>query len=223
MYNFILKDDFKAIATDIDLDVLSSANELIIRQCNKIAIAEASGYLNTRYNLLKLFKDPTLYNVASPYLMGDRIYVIDGDIYKHYICILDTPAGEDITTKAFFKEEDSRDQKLLQVVMSISLFYIHMRLTPDNIPAFRVEYYDGGTDKDEVMSAIRWLTLIQKGDLNPYNWPEVEDENVGGLEDPYELEGADPSVGFMWGSDRGEEYHWYNQWPNPNIINSEQI
>jgi hypothetical protein len=227
MNSFILYDDFKAIATEEDLEVLTSGNDLTIKQCNQIAIDEAAGYLNTRYDVLSLFRDPIEYNVANANTEGDRVYTItqpvEEDVYTHYLCIQDAPAGTLITNTDYFTEGDSRDQKLLEVTMSMSLFYIHKRLTPNNIPAFRQLYYDGSTADGEsdknIMSAIKWLTDIQSGQLNPWNWPVNEDEEVPPVfDEPYEMIGNDPSKGMMWGNDMGTEYFHYGNLRDKNII-----
>lgn len=225
MNRFILINDYQSIATTEDLNILSDDNSSIIDKCGIIAIDEASGYLSTKYDLEQLFLAPVEFNSGDTesYDVGDRIYTIEGSgdtaEYTHYSCIATgATSGTEITDTTYFTEGDVRDQKLLEVVMSISLFYIHKRLSPNNIPLFRVISYDGNGDK-EIMSAIKWLQLVQSGELFPYGWPLLSDQNI---EDPevgpvYDKEGNDPSMGFMWGNDMGDEYHWYNNLVDKNI------
>lgn len=236
MKNFILQTDFKAIATDEDLEILSDNNSKIISQCNKIAIDEASAYISTKYDVTKLFADPIEFQSDTAYLSGARLYVVElsdgspqvetGEVI-HYTCIKDVTGIEspaiEITNDEYFEEIDNRDQKLLEVVMSISLFYIHKRLTPNNIPAFRVMAYDGNGDTN-IMSAIKWLGLIQKGLLSPYNWVLLSDTSEE--EDPevpidYDKLGNDPATGMMWGNDMCEDYIWYDNKHDKNIIKKE--
>lgn len=223
MKNFILIDDFKSIATDADLAVLSDENEAIIKQCNLIAIHEAIGYLNQRYDVDLLFDDPLLYSLEDDYVVGERVYNVDTitgtgeEEYTHYTCILDAPAGTSIDDTTYFVEIDDRDQKLLEVVMSMSLFYIHKRLTPNNIPEFRVLSYDGNGNND-IMSAIKWLTMIQEGKLNPYNWPIPTEPVDPDIPEPYDILGNNPADSIMWQNDMGEDYHWYNNQRDKNII-----
>lgn len=226
MKNFIIKQDFRSIATEQDIKILSSSNDKIIEQCNAIAISEAAGYLSVKYNIEDLFRDTNEYSSAVTYGLDDRIYLnistnSSSTEYVHYTCIASgATSGTSLTDTNYFEEKDSRDQKLLEVVMSMSLFYVHKRLSPNNIPTFRVLSYDGNGD-EKIMSAIKWLTMIQQGNLFPYGW-KLLSENVEEIDPEVPIEydklGNDPSLGMMWGNDMGEEYHWYDQKYDKNII-----
>jgi len=222
MKNFVLYTDFSSIATQQDLEVLSSDNSTIITQCNRIAIAEAAGYLQTKYDLEKLFADPIEWSLGPEYTLGNRLYCFVGtpSTITFYTCIKDAPVDTAITNTEFFEEIDDRDQKLLEVIMSMSLFYIHKRLSPNNIPEFRINSYDGNGN-NEIMSAIKWLGLIQSGKLFPFNWPIKLDA--------FDLDGSDllddigdnPANGLMYGNDMGDDYIWYNRLSDPNIVPQE--
>jgi hypothetical protein len=233
MKNFILPNDFRSIATEEDLVVLSDDNFKIIKQCNKIAVDEAAGYLSTRYDVTKLFLDPVEYQSGTLYTIGTRLYVnellgspaIETGEVIHYVCIKNlisqSPAIQ-ITNTEYFEERDSRDQKLLEVIMSISLFYIHKRLSPNNIPTFRVMSYDGN-GSETLMSAIKWLGLIQLGKLFPYGWELLSeigtneiDVDGDGIAD-YIDDGANPANGIMYGNDMMREYLWYDEKYDKNI------
>lgn len=222
MEKFLLKDDFYTIATNQDLNVLSNCDDSILESCNNIAISEAISYISTRYDVDKLFADLNLFDSGSTYNIDDRIYTIDNSgRTTHYTCISATTSGSTITDTIYYKRYDSRDHKLKECILSMSLYYIHKRLSPINIPIFRKESYDGNGNP-ELMSAIKWLMRIQKGELYPYKWPEIEiTENE--LDKPYEevgldMEGNDASNGMMWGNDMASEYQWYNEYPDKNII-----
>lgn len=221
MNKFILLDDFKAIATGEDLIVLSDDNIKIIDQCNAIAINEASAYFSS-YDIEKLFADPKFYYSSTAFKAGDVVYDFVGTPGDQliYTCILDAPAGTALTNTTYFVEKDSRDQKLLQVLMSMSLFYIHSRLTPNNIPAFRVLAYDGNGD-EKIMSAIKWLGMIKDGRLTPYNWPlaggVTGNEDLDGI-DGVDNIGDDPNNGMLWGNDMLTEYLVYGGGTDPNYI-----
>lgn len=240
MKNFILPNDFRSIATEEDLVVLSDDNFKIIQQCNKIAVDEAAGYLSTKYDVTKLFLDPIEYQSGTLYTKGSRLYLVEtepigspsvevptGELI-HYTCIKDLIPGSpsiQITNTEYFEEIDDRDQKLLEVIMSISLFYIHKRLSPNNIPTFRVMSYDGN-GSETIMSAIKWLGLIQAGKLFPYGWELLSDEpETIDPEVPVEYDklGNDASVGILWGNDMMEDYIWYDNKFDKNIILKETI
>lgn len=227
MENFLIIQDFRAIATNEDLEVLSDDNIRIISQCNNIAIAEASAYLATKYDVTKLFAPIQEYSTGSTYTIGDRIFKQDTSItatteYDHYTCIASgATSGTPITDTTYFIKKDSRDAKLMEVIMSISLFYIHKRLSPQNIPDFRIIAYDGNGNKD-IMSALKWLGLIKSGEISPYGWDiistseEIVDPEVG---EEFDKLGNNPAEGIMWGNDLGNEYFWYNNGYDKNIIN----
>lgn len=230
MNNYIINNyDLRAIATDEDLDVLSSDNQNIIDKCNSIAIDEAAAYLSTKYNVNKLFKAPTEYIIGNSYKIGDVVYVkeissgspaVETGELTFYTCIQDIDVSMDAEDEDYFEQKDGRDQKLLEVVMTISLFYIHKRLSPNNIPTFRVVSYDGNGDNN-IMSAIKWLTLVQQGQLFPRSWVLLSDESDRldpEVPEGWDKLGNDPSVGMMWGNDMANEYIWYDEKFDKNII-----
>lgn len=236
---FIQINDYRAIATDADLDVLSDQNAKIIEQCNKIAIDEAKAYIASKFDVVKIFLSPTEFNAVTPYSINDRIYVVDTGTTEvtHYHCIAtgnteytgttisgETYTGATIDNTTYFQEGDLRDNKLLEVVMSMSLFYIHKRLSPNNIPLFRSIAYDGNGNLD-IMSSLKWLGLIQNGSLTPYNWIlKADDTTIKDPEynEPIDLLGNDPAVGLMWGNEKSaglnDYFYHYNNIPDPNLI-----
>lgn len=231
---YILKDDFSAITTTEDIAIISDASDRILEQCNKIACDEAKGYLSAKYNIDKIFLEPKLFNENTLYNIGDRIYTINSATTEttHYECIMSgmtAGTGNTITDTFYYIENDSRDSKLLEVVMSMSLFYLHKRLSPNNIPTFRVLSYDGSGNLN-IMSAIKWLTLIQNGSIQPYGWLlKADDEDIKDTEysEPIDLLGNDPSLALMWGNEVSAGFnkylYYYNEIPDANLINKETI
>lgn len=51
---------------------------------------------------------------------------------------------------------DNRDQQLVQYMIDISLYHIHSRISPRNIPDLRIKRYD---------DAIAWLKMVMEGDV----------------------------------------------------------
>lgn len=226
---YIIKDDFNAIATIEDVQIISDASDRILEQCNKIACDEAKGYLSGKYNIEKIFADPKLFDEDTLYNIGDRIYTINSATTEatHYECIMSgmtAGIGNTVTDTFYYVENDTRDSKLLEVVMSMSLFYIHKRLSPNNIPTHRILSYDGNGN-DKIMSAIKWLTMIQTGLIQPYGWLlKADDETIldPDVSEPSDLLGNDPSVGMMWGNEisagMNQYYYYYNNIPDANLI-----
>lgn len=213
MKNFIMIDDFKSIATEQDLIVLSDSNTSIIQKCNEIAIDEALCYLSEYYDVEKLFKDITEYSEIVPYKVGARIYYKEyigtpatEYTIKYYHCIKDSQINADLTDTTYFEEGDNRDKKLVEVILSMSLFYIHQRISPTNIPEFRLAAYDGNGN-ETVMSAIKWLTMIRNGKLTPFNWPKNTSSTVTGDDT---TAGDDFEDRIMYGNSDNTSYFWYN-------------
>jgi hypothetical protein len=222
---FVRYDDYLMIATEEDLEVLHNATPDILSNCERIAINEATPYLSTKYDTNILFSDFEEYDELLNYKKYARIKVTttSPDLVTYYSCIKDTIEPTSIDNTTYFKPGDDRDFKLLQVIMSISLFYLHMRLSPNNIPAFRAIAYDGSGD-ESIMSAIKWLNLVMSGKLAP-NWAAATADNgtveidVDGDGDAdYTVLGSNPAGGIMWGNDMGDEYFHYNNLYDKNII-----
>lgn len=220
MGNFVLLHDLNTIATEEDLNVITSQNLPLINQTTEMAIDEASAYLRVKYDLDRLFQAPELYSTGDTYTIHDRIYTSGTEI-THYTCIATgATSGTPITDTTFFKVKDSRDNKLLEVIMSISLFYLHKRLSPNNIPFHRVMAYDGNGDTN-IMSAIKWLGIVQDGSIE-LEWPKGGEDTCididnDGIPD-YCMEGANPALGILWGNSMGQDYFHYNGLVDPNLI-----
>lgn len=60
---------------------------------------------------------------------------------------------------------DNRNQLIVMRLIDITLFHIHSRINPRNIPDLRKERYDGNSPA-QVGGAIRWLKMIAAGDVN---------------------------------------------------------
>jgi len=69
-----------------------------------------------------------------------------------------------ITNEAFWSDSDNRDQQMVMYFIDITLYHIHQRIAPQNIPVLRVERYH---------NAIDWLKMCAKGDVTP-NLPMLQ-------------------------------------------------
>lgn len=73
-------------------------------------------------------------------------------------------AGTLPTNIAFWTQDDNRSQQLLEVLIDITLYKIHSRIAPRNIPDLRVKNYD---------EAIQWLKDARKGEVTA-NLPVIQ-------------------------------------------------
>jgi hypothetical protein len=67
-------------------------------------------------------------------------------------------AGTDINNAAFWVSTDTRDQQMVQYFVDITLYHLHSRISPRNIPQLRIDRYN---------HAIDWLKMCAVGDVTP--------------------------------------------------------
>lgn len=215
MRHFLIKQDFYAIATQEDLDLLIDENIRIMQKCIQIAQDEAAGYLSVKYDIDKIMPNIKIFSDEEgvEYVEGDLFAIPESefnDIYtvtsKKWIPFDDDPTP-DFESNTIM--EDPRNQKLVEVVCTIALYHMHKRLSPNNIPDFRKKEYDGDGDA-YIMSAIKWLMLVRNGDITPDGWKlrtsEEEFEKETGKEPMFDIDGDDASEGMMWGGSNLYEY-----------------
>lgn len=62
------------------------------------------------------------------------------------------------TDTLYFAKGDARSQQMIQTVTNITLYHMHSRIAPRNIPDIRVKNYD---------DSIKWLKMCLMGDITP--------------------------------------------------------
>jgi len=93
-------------------------------------------------------------SVPNPNVFPDD--PVNGPIYWGTGTDYSIPAGTALTDTTYWTAGDNRSQQLLTYIIAITLFYVHMRIAPRNIPDLRVKAYD---------DAIKWLKACAKGDV----------------------------------------------------------
>lgn len=68
------------------------------------------------------------------------------------------PAGTLPTDEAYFTKGDNRGQRILEILIDITLYKIHSRIAPRNIPELRVDNYH---------LAVQWLKDAAEGAVTP--------------------------------------------------------
>jgi len=74
------------------------------------------------------------------------------------------PADTDILNTTYWTPSDNRSQQLLTYVVDITLYHVHSRISPRNIPDLRVKRYD---------DAKSWLKAAGRGDITA-NLPVIQ-------------------------------------------------
>ena len=221
--HFIVKQDFYAIAAQEDLDLLIDENIGIMHKCIAIAVDEAAGYLSVKYNLDKIMPDVKVFNdnEGTVYHKDDLILVPDNQFdYIYRVTSKEWEPSEDDDFESNTILDDTRNQKLVEVVATIALYHMHKRISPNNIPEFRKKEYDGDGDA-YIMSAIKWLMMVRSGDITPADWElrksEDEYEKETGEEPMFDIDGDDPADGMMWGGSNLYEYSLNGYEWNKNV------
>lgn len=68
------------------------------------------------------------------------------------------PADTDILNTDYWVPGDNRNQQILTYLVDITLYHIHSRIAPRNIPELRVKRYD---------DAVKWLKMAARGEITP--------------------------------------------------------
>jgi hypothetical protein len=87
---------------------------------------------------------------SFPDAIGDTQWQFDDDY--------EVPADTEITDTDFWALGDNRDQQMVMYFIDITLFHLHSRIAPQNIPQLRVDRYN---------AAIDWLKMCANGDVTP--------------------------------------------------------
>jgi len=106
----------------------------------------------------------------------------DNDIIKGEITIkqyIDDDATFAVTVSNHWELKDSRDQKMVEILIDIALYHVHSRINPRNIPDLRRIRYDGD-DANQRGGAIGMLKMIRDG-KNSLDIPIYTDKNKGSI------------------------------------------
>lgn len=74
--------------------------------------------------------------------------------------------GELVTDDSVWTSGDNRNQLIVLHLVNITLYHLHHRINPRNVPELRRIAYDGNGDIKNAGSAINWLNMVAKGNVN---------------------------------------------------------
>lgn len=89
---------------------------------------------------------------------------LNGSIYWGAGVAFSVVAGTLPTNTTFWTQGDNRSQQLVEILIDLTLYKIHGRISPRNIPEIRVKNHD---------DAIQWLKDVRKGDVTA-NLPIIQ-------------------------------------------------
>ena len=171
---FITKTDFKRYITENNLDNIIENDDQVWIDTLSSVIEVVSSYLRFRYDTDNIF-NIFIHIPADTYLEGQS--VIDSDLL--YIAIIDVTAGEPITETTYWKQSDTRNQAIVDIMVVIVLYTIYSRINGSEIPNWIQVLYDGG-DSQQRAGKIGYLKEIRKGtvEIKLPLLPDVADQTT---------------------------------------------
>lgn len=140
---FLTTQDFKtAIKTD-HLTAITGANNTVQNAACLASQTEIESYLRGKYNLTKLFPVIIDWALGSAYAIGAIVY--DVATLSFYTATDAIPINTVITDPLWTKG-DPRDALIVEFMLDLTLYRIHARVAPNQIPETRVQRRDDAID-----------------------------------------------------------------------------
>ena len=149
---FLIKNDFIPYIQELDLDTITDADDSLISQAVLSAVDNMKSYLYPRYDVVKVFIDVLTFDIGAVYVIGQLASYND----ELYYCISDS-SGNLPTDTNFFTKGDNRNQLIKMYAIDISLYDLHSRICPRNIPEIRFIRYQ---------EAMNWLKMVKNSETS---------------------------------------------------------
>lgn len=135
------------------------------------------------------FEDKIYKNIATQSIIGinptytsDWQYITDNETLYYSIGTMSGFYPNDTT---YWIRGDNRNQLILMYMIDMTLYHLHSRINPRNVPDIRVVRYDGN-GPNQTGGAIGWLKKVMSGEISP-DLPEPTDN--------------EDNLSIVWGSD----------------------
>lgn len=93
-------------------------------------------------------------------------------------------------------EGDNRNQQIILYLLDITLYHLHSRINPRNIPDLRKERYDGNSPH-QTGGAIGWLKKVASGDINA-DLPQIQPQQGMAIRWGSANDANTQSNNFLW-------------------------
>tara|TARA_R110000796_G_scaffold63139_6_gene145532 strand:- start:755 stop:1300 length:546 start_codon:yes stop_codon:yes gene_type:complete len=151
MSKFFLKTaDFKRAIKNDHLSAITSNDNTIQNDACLASQTEIESYLRGKYDLNKLFPVIIDWNISSAFAIGAIVY--DAATSAFYTAQSEIVASTLITDEQWLKG-DPRDPLIVEFMLDLTLYRIHARVAPNQIPETRIQRRD---------DAISFLTKVAK-------------------------------------------------------------
>lgn len=162
----ISQEDFFTLIEDLD-NASSTLLDTEIKAQESISL-----FLRKRYDLQQLFNTYPDYKQGQPYQSGQTVWYYSDveDLYsaKLYTAVSATTASP-ASSGEYWQMTDPRFPLIVEWMVTISLYKLHERLSPDSMPTHRKDAYN------DVMNVLK---SIQQEKLSP-DFPELENRSFG--------------------------------------------
>jgi hypothetical protein len=157
--------DYLPKITQYDFETITESSEAFIADAELKAQAEIELYLRKRYDLNSIFQTYPDYVSGITYSTGITVWYSTGSTLALYTPNVSTDTIPTVTST--WSQSDPRPHLIVDFLTTVSLYRLHQRLSPDNVPTHR---------KDAYAMAISQLKMIQSEKVS-IDLPEVEDRS----------------------------------------------
>lgn len=155
-----LKDYYSAIKQDnlnvIIEDAGGTPDERFLIEVESAALSEIQSYLRHRYDVAAIFTPIDKFAIGTTYAIDDVVYFESDNLTYKSLTAHTSATNPDVDATNWIETTDTRDQMLKLYLIDLTLYHVHSRINPRNIPDLRL------LRRDE---AIKWLTMISKGQI----------------------------------------------------------
>ena len=165
---FLTDADFAtAIKTDHLTSIVGSGTQTLEKACISTQ-TEIESYLRGKYDLNKLFPVITAWNIAIEYPIDAIVY--DVATLSFYTANEIVPASTPIDDAKWTKG-DPRDALIVEFMIDLTLYRVHSRVAPNQVPETRIQRRD---------DAIDFLKRVAKYDIT-VGWALEVDTRAGSV------------------------------------------
>lgn len=159
---FLTTADFDQAIKGDHLNAITSNNAGVKRSAEIASQTEIESYLRGKYDITKLFPVIIDWVVGSAYADGAIVY--DAGTAKFYTANGAITSGTPINDSKWI-EGDPRDALIVEFMLDLTLYRIHARIAPNQIPETRIQRRD---------DAIDFLKRVAKYDIT-VGWDQTTD------------------------------------------------
>ena len=154
--NFIKKIDYKRLIQDKHINQMIENNDALLDQSELTGQQMIDTHLRDKYNTSKIFFSIQDFVSGATYVSGQSVWFGSGDTETIYLVTGATSSGNP-TGGTGWTKQDNRNALIVTCLLDLSLYEIHSRISPNNIPTIR---------EIRKSDCMEWLKAISKGKIS---------------------------------------------------------